>query len=141
MSEASFRRGLISGIKKIRGDASAHEDAYTAGIPDMSFCLQAISGWIECKTADWPKRETTKVKLKHPISYQQRNWIVRRQKAGCPCFVFVKAGRDVFVLAAWQLDSFMEDGWTQSECEERSLLFWHNRLDWITFIDYLKLNK
>lgn len=138
MSEHAFNKSILKGIKKLGGDACSHEDAYTAGIPDLSGCIQKMSFWIEAKTADWPKRAATKIRLKHPISYQQRNWLVRRGRRGCPCFVFVRAGRDCFVIWWGHLDDFMENGWTKEDCEQKAILFWHNRVDWTRFVKLLR---
>lgn len=63
-------------------DAQRHEDRHSPDVPDVSFAMQGIDGWLELKTlAAWPKRSTTQVYLEH-LTSGQVNWLERRGSRG-----------------------------------------------------------
>lgn len=82
-----YLRGQMAG----RWDAQRHEDRYCQDIPDVSFGLQGIDGWIELKTIKaWPKRVGTPLNIPH-LTAGQVNWIEARYAHG---------GRNSFLLLA-----------------------------------------
>ena len=50
-SETDFSRALVAQLRLV-GDACQHHDASTPGLPDVSFALPGIGGWIELKYCD-----------------------------------------------------------------------------------------
>lgn len=127
MSEATFRRYLIKGLKSAGADATAHEDM-SPGVPDISFGHAGCNGWIECKTMDqWPARDSTKCRFKHPLTPAQRNFLRRRGKAGGHCAIALRVGRE-YLLFHWTLADLLH------ECTRKGLLelavsHWHGSID------------
>ena len=61
------------------------------GIPDVHYTVDGISGWIEGKYLETPKRENTKLKLK--ISVEQIAWHKSYQFYGGKVYILVKKDR------------------------------------------------
>ena len=67
-----------------------HEDKLTSGIPDCSYGVNNINGWVELKTYDrWPKDGMLKWDDLKP---EQVNWLIRRGKKGGHCFLLLEVG-------------------------------------------------
>lgn len=61
------------------------------GTPDVSCAL----GWIELKAHEsWPVRATTVVRLRHPMTPQQRIWHTDRRNAGGSAWVLITVAGD-----------------------------------------------
>ena len=90
-------------------DAQRHEDKISLGIPDVSFGIcssnfEKINGWIELKyVKEYPKRETTPVKLPHFTPFQ-RNWLKKRQRYGGNCWLLFGVHDDNFIFEGNQTD-------------------------------------
>jgi hypothetical protein len=100
-------------------DAQRHEDKISTGIPDVSFGLQGVNGWLELKhVKKYPKKSTTAVRIKHFTS-DQKNWLKRRQKFGGNCWVLIAIETDIYLFRALNLQeigiSLSKDG-LRREC-------------------------
>lgn len=92
MSETIIWEVLESIILK-EGDCSRHEDKYKSGVPDISYGINDINGWIESKFIDkWPTRDKT-VNLRKFTS-QQRRWITKRNNSGGNCYIILLVGKE-----------------------------------------------
>ena len=126
-----IRKGLIGcEIHLTRIESSAGN-----GIPDVSFAISGINGFIELKyIKEWPKRDTTKIKL--PLRPEQRHWIKARMRLSGEIWVIVRI-EDYF----WLLDGncavhAAENGWTKQEWLEEQ--HWHKRIDFKELLELLK---
>ena len=101
MSEGSLWEYLREGMRG-RWDACRHEDAVTPGVPDVSYGVNGIQGWIELKALkDWPKKEDTAVPLNHLTKFQKL-WLKRRGESGAACWILLRVNRD-YLLFSWQV--------------------------------------
>lgn len=97
MSETVIWKAIEPIITKAFGDASRHEDKQRQGIPDISFGIDQVNGWIESKHLKaWPKGFSTQVKVS--IKKKQRNWICKRSNTGGSCFLMLAVGTDPYDL-------------------------------------------
>jgi len=73
-----------------------HEDAYSNGIPDVSFGIDNVNGWIELKYDDcFPVEYKTKLRK------EQKPWLIKRGRAAGNCFVLHQLG-DIFMLIPYE---------------------------------------
>ena len=85
MSEQALSRNVMKLLRPL--DAQRIENSCGRGVPDINY----IGGWLELKQQDaWPKRPTTKVRLDHDLTLEQRIWINRREKKGGTVFVLLQ---------------------------------------------------
>jgi hypothetical protein len=63
--------------------AQRHEDRYSVGVPDVSFIMNGMSGWIELKEA-----ATFQERLK--IRRSQLVWMAEREAAGGCCILLAQ---------------------------------------------------
>ena len=66
------------------------------GIPDVHYCSNGQTGWLEGKYLQSPKRETTKLKLK--LSIEQIAWHKSYTYYGGLVYIIVKKDRDIFLF-------------------------------------------
>lgn len=66
------------------------------GIPDLHYSVNGVSGWIEGKYLETPKREGTKLKLK--LSVEQIAWHKAYIHYGGRVYILVKKNRDVYLF-------------------------------------------
>lgn len=89
-------------FKSQNAHATRHEDKFNLGIPDVSYGLKGVNGWIELKAyKKWPKRV---VKFSNFKPWQRR-WLKRRGKAGGNCFVMLIVGsgrQSEYLLFSWR---------------------------------------
>lgn len=111
MNEAAVWESL----KRLMGDAwdaTRHEDVSGCGIPDVSFGIQypapigPVNGWLELKYLPaWPKRPTTKVRIRH-WTHEQRLFLSRRWCAGRRTWVLLVVGvgrnQEWLLFPGWQ---------------------------------------
>lgn len=64
-----------------RWDCQRHEDRYSKGIPDVSYGINGVNGWIELKISKQGKVN---------ISQEQINWAISRGSRGGRCFVLIR---------------------------------------------------
>jgi hypothetical protein len=103
MSEANLRRRVLDGLRHEGADVQRHEDMYSAGIPDLSYALRGIDGWLELKHVKaWPARASSLVRLdKNPTKFlRQLLWLRRRALyGGSRCYVFAQVQASYLLLA------------------------------------------
>tara|TARA_R110002167_G_scaffold93122_1_gene249752 strand:+ start:7833 stop:8240 length:408 start_codon:yes stop_codon:yes gene_type:complete len=128
MSEAALSKKVMQILRPL--DARRVENKCGKGTPDVNY----IGGWVELKQQDaWPKRPTTKVRLNHDLSLEQRIWINRREKKGGTVYVLLQIARDYLLLSGGvaatvigeaneaELRSAALHVWTASEMKDQLL--------------------
>ncbi len=97
MNETYIWKMLKGPIKSAGGHCTRHENNGTLGVPDISYGLGGVQGWVESKHINkWPKKGTI-VKFKK-FTVPQKRWIYNRGKAGGKCFVFLLIG-EIFAFS------------------------------------------
>lgn len=121
--ENPFKKYLVR-IMGTRWHVQSHEDKYSDGIPDLSFGMSGVSGWIELKAIPWPNTKHNPTLKPKRYTNIQVNWINRRgKKSGC-CFVFVKVGpRDYYLFGYWNARD-IKHGQTLSWYQDHCLKHW-----------------
>jgi hypothetical protein len=98
MAEASLWQYLNKGMRG-KWHATRHEDKFQLGIPDVSYGIDKVNGWIELKALyEWPKTYKTPVKV--GLSRDQVAWLGARGICGGHCFILVRVKRD-YLLFGW----------------------------------------
>jgi hypothetical protein len=98
LSESSLWAYLRQGMKG-RWHATRHEDKFNLGIPDVSYGLSGVNGWIELKAKfAWPKRAMSPVPV--GLSKEQRRWILDRGDFGGNTWVLLRV-RNEYLLFDW----------------------------------------
>ena len=99
MNESQLWNKLEKALQN--ADMTRHEDRTRRFIPDVSFGLQRVNGWIELKAYPrWPSDGVPKFRNFHP---GQKNWLVKRGRAGGHCFVLVAVDKEIFLFGWWQV--------------------------------------
>jgi hypothetical protein len=88
------------------------------GIPDVHYTVDGISGWIEGKYLETPKRENTKLKLK--LSVEQIAWHKSYQFYGGKIYILVKKDREIYLFDAKDGND-LAIGVTREEWEQKAL--------------------
>ena len=88
------------------------------GIPDVHYTVDGISGWIEGKYLETPKRENTKLKLK--LSVEQIAWHKSYQFYGGKVYILVKKDREIYLFDAKDGND-LAIGVTREEWEQKAL--------------------
>ncbi len=85
MLESDMRQILVALLKPLH--AIAVENGYChPGSPDINYA----EGWIECKaTNNWPARPGTAVVLDHPVTPEQKIFMMKRERVNGACFVML----------------------------------------------------
>ena len=91
-----------------RWHASRHEDMASVGIPDMSYGIGGISGWIEFKSLEkWPIRKSIKIR---DLKIHQVRWMQKRSNYGGPCHLLVSVGIDWVLMDDFGADWVLKNG-------------------------------
>jgi hypothetical protein len=118
MSEHSLARTIVKVLRPL--DAVRIENSCGKGVPDVNY----VGGWLELKQQDnWPKRPTTKVRLDHDLTKEQRIWINRREKKGGTVFVLLQVARDYLLLSGGTAATIIGES-TEAELREAALHVW-----------------
>jgi len=72
------------------------ETSIERGIPDVHYCVQGVSGWLEGKYLKSPKRENTKLKLK--LSIEQIAWHKSYSYNGGLVYLIVKKDKQIYLF-------------------------------------------
>ena len=133
--ENTLKKYLIK-IMGTRWDVQSHEDQYSEGIPDLSFGINGVNGWIELKQIEkWPKKQITKVKPKKFTS-EQINWINKREKKGGHCFILVKIEKEYFLFYPnWA--KRIKEGLTETEYNSYCIAKWDKSINIDDFINII----
>ena len=85
MKESHMRQLIVKLLKPLHA-ISVENGGCHPGTPDVSYA----GGWIELKATErWPARPETVVKLRHPMTQQQKIFHVKRCEAGGSSWVLV----------------------------------------------------
>lgn len=119
MSEKCVTQALSRLLKPLH--ATRIENALSqAGIPDLNIS----TGWIEAKALkNYPKRESTPVRLHHPYTDDQKLWAQKRTAAGGKVWLVVKVANDWYVFLP--PNSYEVGTLTKDEMKEKALAWWH----------------
>jgi len=88
------------------------------GIPDVHYCVNGTSGWIEGKYLKTPKRDNTKIKVK--ISVEQLAWHKAYNVYGGKIFILVKKDKEVYLFDSKEGND-LAIGLSKEEFEKRAL--------------------
>lgn len=125
--EKSLWRTIQKNMKG-RWEADRVENPANPGMPDVYFTLKKTGtmGWIELKYAhEWPKRETTPLKLKH-FTKQQRSFFRRHGEIGANLFILLQVDREYFLLnypVCLAIGTL-----TRTDYPIKSIGYWENRI-------------
>jgi hypothetical protein len=132
--------GLWKTLRRhLRGkvDTTRHEDAIGLGIPDVSYGVNGVNGWIELKhSPDFPKKDATPVRLRH-FTDEQRLFLISRGETGGYCWVLWQIKRDYFLFdhtVVWQLGDLPKQGLL-----DHAYRHWTPKLDTETLIEALQV--
>tara|TARA_R110002167_G_C12707228_1_gene655131 strand:- start:29978 stop:30355 length:378 start_codon:yes stop_codon:yes gene_type:complete len=99
------------------------ENMLGKGTPDVNY----TGGWIELKQQDkWPVRASTKVKLNHDLSLEQRIWLSRRERKGGTAWVLLQIARD-YMLFTGTVASEVIGECTQGELKAAAYRVWTSK--------------
>jgi len=102
MSTESYLWGKLKVMPD--SDFQRHEDSIGLGVPDVSYGLDNVCGWIELKA--FPKRMARGVYKFHNFKKWQKKWLMRRGEQGGHTFLMliIGKGRTVeYFLFPWQV--------------------------------------
>lgn len=136
MSEKAFQNYTAQRMQRLGASTTNHEGQ--TNVPDLSYGIDRVNGWIEFKFADnYPVRETTKIKWKHPLTPGQRNFLNHRGKTGGYCWIMAKVKNDTHLIH-WSYANSFYKGVTRDELERISLWTWRKNVDYQQLIRALK---
>lgn len=112
-----------------RWHCQRHEDKLCRGIPDVSYAIEGVDGWIELKSlADWPKLDRTPVNV--GISPEQVAWLETRGDMGNGrCFVLIRV-RQEHLLVRWTDARSLLRGILRDELRARADAHYQKGIDW-----------
>ena len=130
MNEAGVWAYVKKGMVGSGWHCSRIESSAGNGVPDVSFGLPGINGWIEFKyIKEWPKRPTTKVKL--PLRPEQKHWIKVRGELSGNVWIFIKIEEVFFLIPSEKTKQLTEDGATMQE--------WFESVHWVKRVNFQEL--
>lgn len=138
--ENTFKKYLVS-LMGTRWHVQSHEDSYSDGIPDLSYGMGGVSGWIELKQIPaWPKLCKTLLKPSR-FTPDQVNWLRGRGKKAGYCFVFIKVGAHDYFLFSWHHARNIRAGLTREEYHSLCLVHFHGSVDADGLVDALSARR
>lgn len=130
-SEGKDRKDVVRSLKSLH--AFPVENPVYPGTPDIAF----IGGWIELKKLDeWPKRETTKVRLDH-YTLQQRAWARIHHHRGGKSYWLLRVQRE-WLLLHGAIAAEVVGSLTREELKGRTILYMSDGLDGDRLLEKLK---
>ena len=94
------------------------ETSIERGIPDVHYCVQGVSGWLEGKYLKSPKRENTKLKLK--LSIEQIAWHKSYSYLGGSVYLIVKKDKKIYLFDSDDGEALAK-GVTREDWEKKAL--------------------
>jgi len=88
------------------------------GIPDVHYCSNGQTGWLEGKYLRSPKREKTKLKLK--LSIEQIAWHKSYTYHGGLVYIIVKKDKKIYLFPSSEGEA-LAIGVTQEEWEQKAI--------------------
>lgn len=127
-SESSLWRTLNKNMKE-RWQAERIESFVSCGVPDIYFTLMdSDMGWMELKHLhEWPKRESTIVKIEH-YTPQQKNWIRRHGIKGANVSLLLQVGHE-YMLYDWPIAVDINN-YVKKDMIYLAMGYWKNRIDY-----------
>lgn len=119
----------LVGVMGTRWDVQSHEDRLSVGIPDLSYGINQVNGWIELKQVPkWPVKAETLVK---PSKYtpNQVSWIKKRNKKGGHCFVIVRVNRKEYFLFRADIARELRKGLSRADYFCHSIAHWTDHVN------------
>jgi hypothetical protein len=110
----------------------SHEDKHTEGIPDLSYGLGGICGWIELKQIREVPRRAEDIMKPQKYTPLQVNWLSKRGKKGGNCFVMVKVGttKDVtYWIFNFDKAKMVAGGMSMVDYRRHCLGCWHSGIN------------
>lgn len=125
VSEQRLWHRIRSMLKSMGADYQRHEDVLSPGIPDISYALHGVDGWIELKYRPaWPKR--AKLKLLDPA---QSIWHVKRGLKGSgSVFTLAQIGREHYLIW-WDCAVYIKAGISREWLRENADMTWDRGID------------
>ncbi len=74
------------------------ENSVAAGTPDTVVIHKGIVTWVEHKTATLPMRTTSKLRWRHELTAQQRNWHLTWHQNGGQSYIVVGIGMVLYAI-------------------------------------------
>lgn len=74
------------------------ENSVAAGTPDTVVLYKGIVTWAEHKTATLPMRKTSKLRWRHPLTPDQRNWHLTWHQNSGYSYIVVGIGMTLFTV-------------------------------------------
>lgn len=101
--EANFWGRLSRGLWAPRSVLTRVENGVMVGMPDVYYCFDGTSGWIELKAPTAPARKNSKLfGSSHQLTLQQRNWLDAHREAGGRGWIAIETEDYVALLdASW----------------------------------------
>ena len=135
MNEAGVWQTLKKGMMCSGWHVTRIESSAGNGVPDVSYGIPGINGFIELKyIAKWPVKATTKVKL--PLRPEQKHWIKARGSIAGNVWVFVRI-EDTFFLLTYTEALEAVEGWTAQEWIG-TCVYWHKKINFEEFCAAIK---
>ena len=94
------------------------ETSIERGIPDVHYCVDGVSGWLEGKYLKSPKRENTKLKLK--LSIEQIAWHKSYSYNGGLVYLIVKKDKKIYLFDSDDGEALAK-GVTREDWEKKAL--------------------
>jgi len=117
-------------------DAQSHEDRFSLGIPDLSYGVAGVNGWIELKQVEkYPKKSSTPIDLKH-FTPSQVNWLRKRGKRAGSCFILIQITTEYYIFS-FHKARLLRAGMTKEKMEEQCIQKWENGIPRIQLLNVL----
>lgn len=124
--EDKFEASVFSTIQFMGGEAEKIESKRKAGVADTMYSLDNRMGVIEFKSTAFTTRDG-RIRLKHPLSEDQRKFIKRHGRCGSLAFVMVLLSDGVAdneaILFRWNEIEDLLDVASVEQC--KMLASWH----------------
>ena len=134
------REGLLSVVGLPDNSLTRYENYAGPGTPDVHYCVNGRSGWMEMKYIDgWPVKDATVVKIDH-FTPAQRTWLHDYNMAGGRCYVWIGVGDneplqshmcEFFLFDGLEAAMFLSKEWTKADWYKKAILYFDKKVDWI----------
>lgn len=141
--EANFIEAIKKGFKKQRILLQRLEVTSGVGVPDCMYAMEELpgAGFIEVKRLkEWPKRESTIVRLKH-FSHEQKSWMALYGPFIKRVFLLIQISRTYLLFPWTAVKRIGEMNRTDlMRLADESGGLWVNRIDYAKMKEILRRN-